>query len=187
MNVTTRTFLPVTLTALSVLFAVLWATSCRLDKCKAISCAYSGLCIDGACACHPGYEGTNCETITRKKYIGSLWQVHEKGTISPTINYPVAIEPGEQINVVSIKNFYNYFGGNSVRAIVDKDTIVIPNQQIMGKVIFGKGYIHSSSAESINDIITMYYAVIDSANNNIVDDFGYYSAIDHSSPSVWYK
>ena len=51
---------------IGVLFTVMY-TSCKPDKCKAIACAYGGTCNDGSCKCLPGYEGPNCETITRKK------------------------------------------------------------------------------------------------------------------------
>lgn len=174
-----------TVLTIAAFFAVLYS-SCKLDKCKAISCAYGGICIDGACACLPGYEGNNCETVSRKKFVSNFWQVSERGTISPTRQYPVAIEPAAEVNWVTIKNFYNFFSDNSVRAYIEKDTITIPNQQIGSKIIFGKGYIHSTSPSTVNNVITMRYVVVDANNNNIVDDFGYYSAINNSSPSVWY-
>jgi hypothetical protein len=173
-----------TLVTIAVLSAVLFQ-SCKLDKCKAIVCAYGGICNEGSCTCLPGYEGANCETITRNKFISSIWEVSEKGTISPKRKYGVAIEPAAEVNWVTLNNFYNFFGSRSVRAYVERDTIIIPNQQINGKVIVGRGYIMSASPELVNNIIVLRYLIVDSANNNIVDDFGYNAALNNSSPSVW--
>ena len=166
---------------LSVLFAAMY-TSCTPDKCKAIACAYGGTCNEGSCKCQPGYEGSNCETITRKKFIG-LWAVKEKGSVTPLRQYPISIEGDSAVTGVLIKNLYNFFNNQKVRAIVMGDTVVIPNQQLMGKVIFGKGYIHSTGIGN-NNTITMRYEVIDVATQ-LVDDFGYYADIDFSDPSEW--
>lgn len=168
---------------LGVLFSVLY-TSCQPDKCKAIACAYGGVCNEGSCKCLPGYEGSNCETITRKKFIG-LWAVKEKGSVTPLRQYPLSIEPDSAVTGVLIKNLYNYFNTQKVRAILQGDTLIIPNQQLMGKVIFGKGYIHSTGA-GVNNSITMRYEVIDVATQ-LVDDFGYYADLDFSDPSEWTK
>jgi hypothetical protein len=35
--------------------------------------------------------------------------------------------------------------------------------------------------------MSLRYEIVDSANNNIVDDFGYYDALDNSKPSNWSK
>lgn len=157
------------------------------DKCAAISCAYGGRCDDGKCICPVGYEGTNCEIISRNKFLGS-WNVTEKGTITIEKTYNMAIEAdvATGANSVLIKNLYNYFS-NSLRATITKDTIYIPNQQLMGKIVFGKGFIYTDTLGMANGKISMRYEVVDSANNLIVDDFGYYSELDASNPSGWTK
>lgn len=157
-------------------------SSCQPDKCKAIACAYDGTCEEGMCKCKPGYEGSNCETITRKKFIG-LWSVREEGSVSPLRQYPISITGDSTVTNILIKNLYNYFNGSSVRAYVQGDTIIIPNQQLMGKVVFGKGYL-TSVGSGINNTLIVRYEVVDVATQ-LVDDFGYYEAIDNSKPSVW--
>ena len=169
---------------LSAFFAVIYA-SCKQDNCKAISCAYGGLCNDGVCKCLPGYEGTNCETITRKRFV-ALWSVKEQGTVTPLRQYPLGIENDTSVTVVLIRNLYNYFNGQKIRANVQGDTLIIPNQQLMGKIVFGKGYIHSTTAFGLNSAISIRYEVIDTATQ-LVDDFGYYSDLDNSNPSEWAK
>ena len=170
--------------SITAFFAVIY-TSCKPDNCKAIACAYGGTCDNGTCKCLPGYEGTNCETITRKKFVG-LWSVKEQGSVTPLRQYPLGIENDSAVTVVLIRNLYNYFNGQKIRAIVQGDTLIIPNQQLMGKVVFGKGYIHSTTAFGLNSAITMSYEVIDTATQ-LVDDFGYYAELDKSNPSEWAK
>ena len=178
-----RPFLVSALTLGSMLFAVIY-TSCTPDKCKAIACAYGGSCEEGACKCRAGYEGPTCETVTRSKFLG-FWSVKEQGSVTPLRQYPLSIEKDTAVTGVFIKNIYNYFSTQKVRAYVQGDTIIIPNQQLMGKVIFGKGYL-SSVAPGNNNVITMKYEVIDVATQ-LVDDFGYYHDVDKSEASIWSK
>lgn len=177
---------PFVIAAVSVgsLLSAVTYTSCTPDKCKAIACAYGGSCEEGCCKCLPGYEGPTCETITRSKFLG-FWSVKEQGSVTPLRQYPLSIEKDTAVTGVLIKNIYNYFSSQKVRAYVQGDTLIIPNQQLMGKVIFGKGYISSAGAGN-NNVITMKYEVIDVATQ-LVDDFGYYHEIDKSEASIWTK
>lgn len=183
------TFKPVVFTALITIatFCGVFYMSCKQDKCKAIACAYGGACNDGVCKCMPGYEGTNCETVTASKFAG-FWYVAETGTITNHRQYPLDIIADTNATTVWIQNCYNYFP--SIRATVQGDTITIPNQQLLGKVIFGKGYLVYPSDPSNPNLpitLTMLYEVIDSVNQNMVDDFGVNAVLDHSQASVWTK
>lgn len=44
-------------------------TSCN-NSCKDTVCRY-GICSDGYCHCHDGYEGDNCELLIRDKMLGN--------------------------------------------------------------------------------------------------------------------
>lgn len=44
-------------------------TACR-DNCKDIYCKY-GVCNDGYCECHSGFDGVHCEIIVREKMLGT--------------------------------------------------------------------------------------------------------------------
>jgi len=50
--------------------AMLTFSSCK-DECKDVTCNNGGTCVTGSCECTTGYEGTNCETETRAKFIGT--------------------------------------------------------------------------------------------------------------------
>lgn len=41
------------------------------DPCDDVDCGTNGTCDDGTCLCSDGYEGMNCETETRAKYLGT--------------------------------------------------------------------------------------------------------------------
>jgi hypothetical protein len=158
--------------------------SCNRDKCKSVVCGHGGVCNSGACVCPSGYEGSNCETETREKFLGT-WRVFEKGTRTPANQYAITIEKSSpQLTDVVITNFYNYFH-TSIKASVIGDTLFIPNQQYEGKLTFGVGYIYSNVTYGQFGLIAMRYEVVDTATN-IPNDFGYY-AQDLSDPSAWNK
>ncbi len=175
------------LTSVAVVSGIFY-TSCRPSgndgACAAIACAHGGSCDRGSCVCPTGYEGANCEITTRDRYLGG-WRVAEKGTVTAAREYQVAIETSSiDAAHVNLKNVYNYFTV-PISAYVVKDTIIIPNQQLQGKIIFGKGYIDTVGGNTANKI-TLLYEVID-ASTQLVDDFGYYHDIDGSDGSVWSK
>lgn len=180
MNTRTKRIFFTALTTLG-LFAPFAYTSCVKDNsdntCKSIACANGGSCTKGVCSCPIGYQGTYCETSSRLKFVRQ-WNVFEKGSVSPSRQYPISIENGTAADAVRIRNFYNYFTGK-VAATVHLDSLIIPNQQMEGKVVFGKGTISASG-----DTIRMRYEIIDTATQ-MVDDFGYYEELNNSKPSVW--
>ena len=163
-------------------FAAVVYTSCNPDKCKTIICANRGVCNSGSCTCVSGYEGTNCETETRKKFTG-IWSVFEKGSSSLAKQYDINITNSD--DGVNIANFYNFFH-YPVKAYVVADRLIIPNQRLEGKIIWGSGNIYSNVTYGQYGGITMRYVVQDSATL-IKDDYGYESAMDFSDPSNWNK
>ena len=88
------------------------------------------------------------------------------------------------ISNVIISNFYNYFT-QPVQAVINKDTITIPNQEMEGKVIFGVGFMNPTTTGIADQALTLRYEVIDTATGT-VNDFGYYPA-DGSNASSWNK
>ena len=169
-----------------IAFSAVTYTSCNSDKCQSIVCAYGGVCKDGVCICPTGYEGVQCETVTRDKFIGT-WNVSESGTLTSGNAYTVSIEPyyDSAITSIIIKNFYNRshlnVGANyNVVAYVKADTIYINQQVVDGDTIIGNGYLQPDAHYAEHGKLTMYYVV----KNGQSDYFGFDST---GSPSVWEK
>ncbi|HRO43093.1 MAG TPA: hypothetical protein PL009_09680 [Flavipsychrobacter sp.] len=171
----------VMLSALGALtaFTAVTFSSCKEDKCKAIVCAYGGVCTDGMCLCPSGYEGNQCETITRTRYLG-VWHVTEDGTYSDAAQYSIAVEAGPNITELRIRNFRNSFL-EDVQAFVKGDSLTIPNQIINNKTVRGFGYIVDDQFYGANGKIIIRYLVRD--QNGITDDYG----VDGGDASLWNK
>lgn len=168
--------------ALSV-FSAVTISSCTEDKCKAIACAYGGVCSDGKCLCPSGYEGPQCETVNRTRYLGT-WIVTENGSITDAAQYTMSIEKGDNITEVRIKNLRNLFT-EDVRAFVKADTLYIPLQTITTKnqpyTVVGSGIITSDKYYGDYGRLVVKYKVTDV--NGLVDDFG----VDGGDASLWNK
>jgi len=160
-------------------FSLVTLSSCD-DKCKSVSCAYEGTCNEGKCICKTGYEGPQCETLTRKKFLGT-WVVTEVGSISDGRQYTINIGEGPNLSQVKIANFYNFFK-SPVNAFVKGDTINIISQDIDQYTIQGRGWIEDDHKYGDNGRIVVQYKVIDNEKNQ-TDDFG----ADGGTPSTWNK
>ncbi len=122
--------------ALSVLFSNLALNSCNRDKCKDVICAAGRECWDGFCICPAGYEGENCDTVSRTKIIGNYF-VGENCPTSGSQNYYSQITEGYQIEQVEISNIAN--SGLFCTANISENSILIPSQAVGGMQIEGQG------------------------------------------------
>lgn len=176
-------FKSVLLTAFSTLaaFSTLTFTACNNDKCQAIACASGGVCEEGRCTCTAGYEGNQCETETRLRYLG-IWYVTEDGTISTAAQYAISIERGAGPTELRIKNFRNSFT-SPVQAFVSSDTLTIPVQVVNKSRVQGRGIISPDNYYGVNGLISIAYSVEDTATK-IVDNFGVGNT---GNPSKWNK
>ena len=185
MRFTFKTILFSAVLMLCAFFTVIY-TSCNVDQCKSIACANGGVCNHGSCTCPTGYEGPACETIARKKFTGNF-RVFEKGSASLARQYPIDIveDFDSPISYLLIHNCYNYFHA-PIKAYAMGETLIIPNQQLEGKIIYGEGTIAYDATYAQYGNISMRYVIQDSATQ-IIDDYGYESDADHSDPSAWNK
>jgi uncharacterized membrane protein len=164
------------------MFTAVTYTSCNSDKCKAIVCAYGGVCKDGACICAAGYEGTQCEIITRERYKGA-WNVSEKGTYTDAAQYVLAIDnSGTDMTKMIIRGFSNTIAGD-VNMRINSDEITIPLQTIDSYEIQGTGVLKSEGMYAKHGQLTVRYTIKD-LRNNMVNDFGVNPG---SQASVWTK
>lgn len=166
--------------AFSTLLVLSGLTSCTPDKCTAIACAHGGLCQDGTCLCADGYEGYQCETEMRARYI-TTWTVTEDGTVSNAAQYAVGVAPGSTPRQIRITNFYNAFT-QPVIAYVNSDTVVIPLQSVNRWKVQGRGRIQRDPYQGENARIVFNYVIQDTVQN-LIDNFGY----SGGDPSVWTK
>jgi hypothetical protein len=116
---------------LSAFCAVVY-TSCNKDACKGVVCQNGGTCSGGTCTCVTGYEGTNCETKSRDKFVKS-WSASDliTGGTSP-LAYSASIAAGvsSDITAVIIGNAFsdNFFTVGPINATISGSTITIPSQ-----------------------------------------------------------
>ena len=172
-----------TLSTLLLFFAISF-NACKPDKCKNVSCAYSGTCKEGVCMCQVGYEGEHCETVTRDKFKG-IWNINEDGTLSSPAQYSISIESADKINKVLIKNFQNNFTMD-VEAYAVRDTLPIQYQSLSnGNSV--EGWATIVDTNPLNQhyyqhaIMNFYYKVTNSLGQ--INEYGSNGA----GPSIWSK
>src|SRR5215217_1585631 len=124
---------------------VMMFNACNDDACKDVTCLNGGTCIDGTCNCATGYEGTDCATESRVKFIGT-WTASDDCNTSGTGSYIVTVSNGTAINEVKITNFWDVFA-NPVVATVNDNIITIANQEPDNDDFFvtGQGSISGST------------------------------------------
>ena len=184
MSVRFKTIILSAITA-ALAFSAVTYTSCKSDKCNAIRCANGGLCKDGNCLCQSGYEGGQCETVTRNKFLG-VWTVSETSTMTDQQrNYTISIVEGDNITDVKLHNFYNLLT-KDVYAITHGDSIIITGgQSIEGRNIIGYAYLDHDKNYQPNSKLIMRYAVTINSSGAI-DDYGLYPEL-HGQPSTALK
>ncbi|MEO6831044.1 MAG: calcium-binding EGF-like domain-containing protein [Chitinophagaceae bacterium] len=184
MNARLRSIL-LTATIVTTGFAAVFISSCAEDKCKALVCANGGVCNQGACICPSGYEGPQCETDNRTRFLNgtkSSWNVQEDGSESPETQYPISIVNGDGPTQILIKNFNNFFP-EAVKARVKGDTMYIDPQTFPSGSVVGQGYIMDDKYYGVDGQMIVRYQTKDT--NGIVNDYGYNPGA--TNVSVWTK
>lgn len=70
-------------------------TSCSHDSCKALMCRNGGTCADEFCRCPHGYEGTQCEIISRNKFLGTYEGITQVNGM-PVTRDAAVVEPNHK-------------------------------------------------------------------------------------------
>jgi hypothetical protein len=70
---------------------LLLLAGCMPDNCTDNLCVNGGVCVDGNCSCLNGYEGTHCDEVWHKRFLGK-WQAKERFQGNPKQRvYPVTL------------------------------------------------------------------------------------------------
>ncbi|MEN9347482.1 MAG: hypothetical protein RLZZ77_993 [Bacteroidota bacterium] len=129
-------------------------TSCKEDDpCEGVSCLNGGTCVDGNCDCDAGFEGTDCGTQMRTKFIAS-YAVSEACT-SGNYTYDMTISTSAtSASSVIIDNFGGV--GISATGTVNGKTLTIPNAT---SDVGGVSVTYQGSGQINGNILTMSYSL----------------------------
>lgn len=86
-------------------FGAVVYTSCNKDECKDVVCQNGGTCSEGKCTCPTGYDGTNCETKSRDKFVG-VYTGNEICTVG-TDSYTMTLSANSDAIKLTMTNLYN--------------------------------------------------------------------------------
>ncbi|MEY2830071.1 MAG: hypothetical protein RIQ33_1929 [Bacteroidota bacterium] len=133
------------------LSSLLYLNSCKKDACAKITCNNGGVCINGACSCTQGYEGTDCNTKIIDKYAGTYsgseyYYLSGGQTISKTFSVEIISINQIKINELpsysySLSGSLNNSSNKSIYANVNLNdfTFQIPSQIVDGNMYMGDG------------------------------------------------
>jgi hypothetical protein len=108
-------------------------TSCTPDPCKDVICNNGGSCLDGACQCASGFEGTNCETSSRAKFIGNYTVLDTAQAVASYSCTITASSTDPTKVIISNPANLNLIGTNtSVTGTVSGNTLTIAKQAVVG-------------------------------------------------------
>ncbi|MBL8012041.1 MAG: hypothetical protein JNJ64_15650 [Flavobacteriales bacterium] len=127
------------------------ATGCKKDECKDKNCG-NGSCVDGSCVCNTGYEGSECGTEKRAKFIGS-WSGTETCTSGNYTWTMTSTSSSTGVTAIIFNNFAGYSGLNISATVNSNGTsLTIPNQTVSGATVSG-------SAQLTGNIMTLTYQI----------------------------
>lgn len=155
-------FFGIPMLALFATAIVFFYSSCTTDPCKDVVCLNDGVCNTGTCDCAPGYEGTDCSTVSRDKFIGNFL-VNDQCSSSGTSSYNVTIAASStDVTKALISNVWGTFA-NTVVATIDGSTMTIALQEPDndGFTVSGSGTINGATG-----VITITYTVTDTSTGN---------------------
>lgn len=132
---------------------IISVSSCKEDEtCTPDNCS-NGSCSSGACVCSTGFEGTECETEQRAKFLG-LFSFSENCNGS-TFNYNAAISKGPAVDNVILYDFYA-LPNTTISAKVYGQNITIPQQTIVHD---GNEYSINGSGSISGKVLTLNYTM----------------------------
>jgi hypothetical protein len=128
------------------LSTMLFFSACTTDPCKDVVCENDGTCNDGTCDCTAGYEGDDCSTEMRAKFVGTF---NISGTVSCPVSGTYTIPPGTSITVANssagVDKIIINLLGRALVATVDGSSLTIATQQVGDFTYTGTGTITNNN------------------------------------------
>lgn len=137
-------------------FTTITYTSCNTDECEDVECFNGGTCIAGSCACPTGYEGTDCTTLTRDKFVG-VYNGNETCTIGSD-TYAITLSANSEDLKINYTNVYNQ-NLSAVCTITSTNTFTFSGSAAGGITYNGTGSLNANT-------ITVDYTVNDGVSTN---------------------
>lgn len=156
-------FLSIGLMAMGLLFT----QSC--DKCKDVECQHTGTCDKGVCTCptnatgelcetcNTGYEGDDCATEMRTKFVGTYKYNESASTSCGVTDWPVTISTSSTAIDKIIINGFGAYGCSGVNINVDATVSGSNVTVIAGSFCSGGVEIKSGSGSFSNGVLTVNY------------------------------
>lgn len=138
-------------------FTAITYTACTKDECKGVECINGGSCVDGTCACPTGYEGTNCEKLSRDKFIGT-WSGTDE--CDDNTKFTITLKVGTATNAVNalVENIAG-FGTN----ITVTGNVSATNKLSFTNVSVGGGRTLTGTMTFSGNSMTFEYTVTEAA------------------------
>jgi hypothetical protein len=113
-------------------------------------------------ACPSGYEGTNCNTQSRDKFIGTWTQASTNPAIINPTQFAVSVLSGSSITNLQVSNFNNTFTQPVSGNITAHDSLIFPVQDLEGKTVQGFCFYVGNSTHMI-----VHYTITNDATGTI--------------------
>lgn len=150
-------------------FTAVTITSCNKDECKDVVCNNGGTCIAGVCSCPTGYEGVNCDTRTRDRFVGSWTGQDVCGSGTYTISLTVGASTSSDI-VALVSNPGGFGTGVTITGTVTgPNTLQFTNANVGGgRTLTGTMTFSGTSSSTNPNNMSFQYTVtptVGSADN----------------------
>jgi hypothetical protein len=144
--------------------------SCKKEKqdpCEGITCQNGGWCYDGSCKCTLGYEGTNCETESRAKFIGS-----DSVSSSCSVTKWKSTIASTSVTKLTLKDLYGFPGINVNADLTSSTEFNIPLQTVSDGAshtikISGSGSISGNTITALIKYIDIVGNICGTANCSV--------------------
>lgn len=128
--------------------------SCKKDPCADVSCLNGGTCNDGTCTCAAGYEGTDCSTEQRTKFLGT-YTVNE-ACASGNYNYTFTSTSSSAGVTRILLNNFAAVDGSTVSATVSGTSLNIAQQNF---TVSGQNWGIVGSGQLNGNLLTITYTL----------------------------